>query len=86
VNFKVGDKVKVVRSLHPDVSILVNGSYYIEGIDTRGIGGVPCRIHLRDVTPWVLPEELAPPHVNYTKLAEIIYPDGHREGDRWILK
>ena len=86
MDFKVGDKVKIVKSTHPDVKCLVNKVYFIEGIDTRGFGGIPCKIHLIGVAPWVLPEELAPLSVKYTELAAFMYPNGHREGDRWVLK
>jgi len=86
MDFKIGDRVKVITPLHRDIESLVGNYYYIEGIDTRGLGGVPCRIHLKGVTPWVLPEELAPLSVKYTELAAFMYPNGYREGNRWILK
>jgi hypothetical protein len=86
VKYKVGDKVKVVRSSHPDVECLVNKVYFIEGIDTRGFGGRSCKIYLKGVDIWVLSKELAPFSVKYTELAAFMYPDGHKEGDRWILK
>lgn len=86
MEYKIGDRVQIIKSNHPDIKHFINEVYFIEGIDTRGFGDIPYKIHLVGLDPWVLPEELAPLSVKYTELAKFMYPDGHKEGDRWILK
>lgn len=86
MDFKIGDRVYIIKALHPDVEPFVGNYYYIESINTSGIGGIPCKIQLKGVHPWVLSEELAPLSVYYSELAKVLFPDGHREGDKWILR
>lgn len=90
--FKVGDKVVIVESKE----LL---KYYGNGKGIVGLEGViikyikdrknPYTVKLEG-NKWEYPEyysehELKHVKVAYTRLAEKLYPKGHREGEWWYL-
>ena len=84
MKFKVGDIIKVVEGPHP-----VGEVWKIRRVDRdRDFGVIYYLNNSKDSDscyPFYNNYNIKHHRVNYTKLAEKMYPKGHKDGDFWVL-
>ena len=92
MKFKVGDNVVVIGGEDYDEYCFKNNRHNITGKNAKVRD-----VHEDSKYPYILKlgeyeesgfreDELDYARYRYTRLAEKMFPEGHREGDWWILK